>query len=129
MPASTPLILRKSRMRRRARTDLCGGRSVMIVPPATVIRRRTLERIGGFRRTRREIVQKSAWGKSSCTECGPAPEVVEGRFWITSHLPTTHQNLDGQITPRGQKIWAAPNTGQSRLLSDYSSAKNARWAD
>src|ERR1017187_8740659 len=37
MPASTPLILRKSRMRRRARTDLCGGRSVMIVPTATVI--------------------------------------------------------------------------------------------
>ena len=38
MHASTPLILRKSRMRRRARTDLCGGRSVMIVPTATVIR-------------------------------------------------------------------------------------------
>src|ERR1017187_977500 len=37
MPASTPLILRKSRMRRRARTDLCGGRSVMIVPTATVM--------------------------------------------------------------------------------------------
>src|SRR6266852_2517137 len=37
MHASTPLILRKSRMRRRARTDLCGGRSVMVVPTATVI--------------------------------------------------------------------------------------------
>jgi hypothetical protein len=37
MHASTPLILRKSRMRRRARTDLCGGRSLMIVPTATVI--------------------------------------------------------------------------------------------
>src|SRR5216684_6686147 len=36
MLASTPLILRKSRMRRRARTDLCGGRSVMVVPTATV---------------------------------------------------------------------------------------------
>ncbi len=36
MHASTPLILRKSRMRRRAHTDLCGGRSVMIVPTATV---------------------------------------------------------------------------------------------
>jgi hypothetical protein len=36
MHASTPLILRKSRMRRRARTDLCGGRSVMVVPTATV---------------------------------------------------------------------------------------------
>jgi hypothetical protein len=35
--ASTPLIHRKSRMRRRARTDLCGGRSVMVVPTATVI--------------------------------------------------------------------------------------------
>jgi len=35
MPASTPLILRKSRMRRRARTDLCGGRSAMVVPTAT----------------------------------------------------------------------------------------------
>src|SRR5438105_11461971 len=37
MHASTPLILRKSRMRRRARTDPCGGRSVMVVPTATVI--------------------------------------------------------------------------------------------
>src|SRR5260370_29776428 len=37
MHASTPLILRKSRMRKRARTDLCGGRSVMVVPTATVI--------------------------------------------------------------------------------------------
>jgi hypothetical protein len=37
MLASTPLILRKSRMRRRARTDLCGGRSAMVVPTATVI--------------------------------------------------------------------------------------------
>jgi hypothetical protein len=30
-------ILRKSRMRRRACTDLCGGRSAMVVPTATVI--------------------------------------------------------------------------------------------
>jgi hypothetical protein len=37
MHAFTPLILRKSRMRRRARTDLRGGRSAMIVPTATVI--------------------------------------------------------------------------------------------
>ena len=37
MLAFTPLILRKSRMRKRARTDLRGGRSVMIVPTATVI--------------------------------------------------------------------------------------------
>ena len=29
-------IFQKSRMRRRARTDLCGGRSVRIVPTATV---------------------------------------------------------------------------------------------
>src|SRR5712692_6925795 len=40
MHASTPIILRKSRMRKRARTDLCGGRSVMVVPTATVIRRK-----------------------------------------------------------------------------------------
>ena len=33
---STPFILQKSRMRRRARTDLCGGRSAMVVPTATV---------------------------------------------------------------------------------------------
>src|SRR5258708_25016125 len=31
-----PLIHGKSRMRKRARTDLCGGRSVMIVPTATI---------------------------------------------------------------------------------------------
>jgi RNA-directed DNA polymerase len=34
-PAFTPPILHKSRMRRRARTALCGGRSVRIVPTAT----------------------------------------------------------------------------------------------
>ena len=33
--ALPPLIHGKSRMRRRARTDLCGGRSVMVVPTAT----------------------------------------------------------------------------------------------
>ena len=33
--ALTPFILQKSRMRKRARTDLCGGRSAMIVPTAT----------------------------------------------------------------------------------------------
>ena len=32
MFASPPLILGKSRVRKRARTDLCGGRSVMVVP-------------------------------------------------------------------------------------------------
>jgi hypothetical protein len=37
MHASTPLILGKSRMRKRARTDLCGGRSVTAVPTATAI--------------------------------------------------------------------------------------------
>ena len=35
--ASPSLIHGKSRMRRRARTDLCGGRSVMAVPTATII--------------------------------------------------------------------------------------------
>ncbi|MGB8324613.1 MAG: hypothetical protein WCE52_16765, partial [Candidatus Acidiferrum sp.] len=34
--ASTPLIQGGSRMRRSARTDLCGGRSVMIVPTASL---------------------------------------------------------------------------------------------
>ena len=34
--ALTPSILGKSRMRKRARTDLCGGRSAMVVPTATV---------------------------------------------------------------------------------------------
>jgi len=37
MSASPLFILGKSRMRRRARTDLCGGRSVMVVPTATPI--------------------------------------------------------------------------------------------
>jgi hypothetical protein len=58
MHALTPLILRKSRMRKRARTDLCGGRSVMVVPTATAI-----------------PSQKSGWGKRS---------FVEGR--LRSHL-------------------------------------------
>ena len=37
--ALTPFILQKSRMRRRARTDLCGGRSAMGVPTATITER------------------------------------------------------------------------------------------
>ncbi len=36
--AFTLFILQKSRMRRRARTDLCGGRSVMVLPTATLSR-------------------------------------------------------------------------------------------
>ena len=36
MHASPPLILGKSRMRKSARTDLCGGRSAMVVPTATL---------------------------------------------------------------------------------------------
>ena len=32
---SSPIIRGRSRMRKRARTDLCGGRSVMAVPTAT----------------------------------------------------------------------------------------------
>src|SRR5216684_5242453 len=39
MPALPPLIHDKSRMRRRACTDLCGGRSAMVVPTATVIQK------------------------------------------------------------------------------------------
>jgi hypothetical protein len=35
--ASTPFILGKSRMRKRARTDLCGGRPAMVVPTATAM--------------------------------------------------------------------------------------------
>jgi hypothetical protein len=35
---SAPLILHKSRMRRCARTDLCGGRPVRVVPTATTWR-------------------------------------------------------------------------------------------
>ena len=35
--ASPLLILGKSRMRKRARTDPCGGRSAMVVPTATTI--------------------------------------------------------------------------------------------
>ena len=39
---------------------------------------------------------------------------LEARFWITSRFGRQQtQNLDDQITPRRQKIWAAPNTGQS----------------
>src|SRR5271157_3531210 len=36
--ALTLFILQKSRMRKRARTDLCGGRSAMIVPTANTWR-------------------------------------------------------------------------------------------
>src|SRR5207248_7812602 len=39
--ASPPDIQGKSRMRKRARTDLCGGRSAMVVPTATYKKGRT----------------------------------------------------------------------------------------
>ena len=35
--ALPPLILSMSRMRKRARTDLCGGRPAMVVPTATIV--------------------------------------------------------------------------------------------
>jgi hypothetical protein len=38
--ASSPLIQGGSRMRKSARTDLCGGRSVMIVPTASIRRQK-----------------------------------------------------------------------------------------
>jgi hypothetical protein len=51
--ARSPLFIhRKSRMRKRARTDLRGGRSAMVVPTATVILaplgRRSLGRVVGL---------------------------------------------------------------------------------
>jgi hypothetical protein len=39
MRTSTPSILHKSRVRRRACTDLCGGRSVVVVPTASGTRK------------------------------------------------------------------------------------------
>jgi len=45
--ALPPLILGKSRMRKRARTDLCGGRPAMVVPTATVIHKNRALLLGG----------------------------------------------------------------------------------
>ena len=42
---STPFILQKSRMRKRARTDLCGGRLVRVVPTATATGEKSLARL------------------------------------------------------------------------------------
>jgi hypothetical protein len=57
-----PLIHGKSRMRRRARTDLCGGRSVMIVPTATVI---PVKGIGGYRMTCRNFTNQERPGRTN----------------------------------------------------------------
>jgi hypothetical protein len=46
--------LQKSRMRRRARTDLCGGRSVRIVPTATAM----VDLVGKQKRTACEAVRR-----------------------------------------------------------------------
>jgi len=62
MTASTPLIFSKSRMRRRARTDLCGGRSAMVVPTATkarILQRKASEFCGG--RFRRQLLYEFAF--------------------------------------------------------------------
>ena len=50
-----------------------------------VIRRRALDRIGDCRRMRREVVSKSASGRSSI-------DFLEARFW-TSEQPTIHPEL------------------------------------
>src|ERR1700680_3526152 len=47
-----------------------------------VIRRRTLDRIGGFRPARREVVQTSASRRG---------DLPEARLWTVSGLPTNHE--------------------------------------
>jgi hypothetical protein len=75
MHASTPLILRKSRMRRRARTDLCGGRSANGRP---------------YRDTNPELPEKS-FSASSMVQAFPGPQDVVGvrRWRVRCGLPTT----------------------------------------
>ena len=64
--ALTPFILQKSRMRKRARTDLCGGRSAMIVPTATKVPR------SGIRTPSLPI--RKARGLSGAGDCSRATE-------------------------------------------------------
>ena len=71
---SALLILQKSRMRRRARTDLCGGRSVRIVPTATMTenrpihRRRHRQRLADISRPPRPAVKAT---KLNCAKLAP----------------------------------------------------------
>ena len=53
---SPPFIHSKSRMRKRARTDLRGGRSAMVVPTATTIHKR------GSRRSAIHLLESDFWG-------------------------------------------------------------------
>jgi len=64
---SPPFIHGKSRMRKRACTDLCGGRSAMVVPTATVIV------TPGFNS---EIVSKRGWGHGAA--CVPNFCLIRG---------------------------------------------------
>ena len=63
-------------MRKRARTDLCGGRSVMVVPTATVITRMARHSTDhrGFRSRRKhrstEAIRDAVTGRSSVWKGG-----------------------------------------------------------
>src|SRR5713226_8031412 len=61
MPALPPLIHDKSRMRRRGCTDLCGGRSAMVVPTATLnLAAGSAVRIASIKNAAGEFVKPSA---------------------------------------------------------------------
>jgi hypothetical protein len=70
------MILQKSRMRRRARTDLCGGRFVRIVPTATVRNFLTRVRSGEIRSRKQKCAVSSIRSMSGLRETGG------GRTWV-----------------------------------------------
>src|SRR5216683_3105269 len=101
MHASTPLILRKSRMRKRARTDLCGGRSAMSVPTATVI--------------------LSGWARSLCTSLPVLGNRRCGRLGFLPILPalSCKRVASSPLNPFSSSTNAAPSVRTDSDLIKY----------
>ncbi len=101
MHASTSRILRKSRMRRRARTDLCGGRSVMSVPTATVI--------------------LSGWARSLCTSLPVLGNRRCGKLGFLPILPalSCKRVASSPLNPFSLSTNAAPSVRTDSDLINY----------
>ena len=72
-----------SRMRRRARTVLCGGRSAMVVPTATCIREVTFGRLSRSQSLEHFVASVAFCFGAACAPCIPQM----GLFWngLTDH--------------------------------------------
>src|SRR5258708_4336359 len=122
MPALPPLIHDKSRMRRRACTDLCGGRSAMVVPTATVIVGSDLT--GG---------KLSTPDNSRCRKLTPYPKspcLAQGRRTpLYSNSIISERIFPLQFEPRDQFEQRKKKLEQIQSLGHDPYPREFRWTD